>query len=114
MLDFGAGAIEIYQQLGKSIEAKIIRSQIARSDESVGANYHEPQSASSEADFQQASDSQKRLMETIYWLYWIECVSAKKDPQLVCLPEPLIPEREDLRKILNACNLRTQNIYFST
>lgn len=51
MLDFGAGAIEIYQQLGKSIEAKIIRSQMVRSAESVGANYQEPQSASLEADF---------------------------------------------------------------
>ncbi len=110
VLDFGAGVIEISQQLGQSIEAKAIRSQMVRSATSVGANYQESQSASSKADFiNKLQISLKELMETIYWLHLVDRVYAKKDPQLASLLEPMIPESEELRKILNACILTARS-----
>ncbi|MCX6270493.1 MAG: four helix bundle protein [Bacteroidetes bacterium] len=103
VLDFGVGVIEISQQLGQSIEAKAIRSQMVRSATSIGANYQESQSASSKADFiNKLQISLKELMETIYWLYLVDRIYAKKDQNLASLLTPLVAESEELRKILNA------------
>ena len=110
ILDFGVGMVEMSPLLGQGIEAKAIRSQLVRSATSIGANYQESQSASSKADFiNKLQISLKELMETIYWLHLIERVYAKKDPPLASLLEPMIPESEELRKILNASILTARS-----
>jgi four helix bundle protein len=110
VLDFGFRIVEISQQLGQSIEAKAIRSQMVRSATSVGANYQESQSASSKADFiNKLQISLKELMETIYWLHLIERVYAKNDLHLASQLKPIISESEELRRILNACILTARS-----
>jgi four helix bundle protein len=110
LLDFGVGAVEISQQLGQSIEAKAVRSQLTRSATSIGANYQESQSASSRADFiNKLQISLKELMETIYWLHLIDRTFGRRNENLRDKIIILINESEELRKILNACILTARN-----
>jgi four helix bundle protein len=105
LMDFGAGVLELSENLGYSIEVKAIRSQLTRSATSVGANYQESQSASSRPDFiNKIQISLKELREAIYWLQLVQRVYAK-GIEIEKKVTPLLDEGEQLVKILNSCAL---------
>ena len=66
---FALRVIKMFGALPKSTLAKVLGTQVLRSGTSVGANYHEADSARSRAEFiAKMGDSLKELSETSYWL----------------------------------------------
>ena len=66
---FALRVIKLFGALPNSTAAKILGTQVLRSGTSVGANYHEADSARSRAEFiSKMGDSLKELAETTYWL----------------------------------------------
>ena len=59
----------MFSSLPKSMEAKVLGTQVLRSGTSVGANYREASRGRSKAEFvAKMGDCLKELDETIYWL----------------------------------------------
>ena len=66
---FALRIIRMFSSLPKSMEAKVLGTQVLRSGTSVGANYREASRGRSKAEFvAKMGDCLKELDETIYWL----------------------------------------------
>jgi len=80
--------------------------QVLRSGTSVGANYHEADSARSRAEFiAKMGDSLKELSETTYWLELLiesEIFPSKK-------LTPLLNEAQELKLVFAAIIKKTRN-----
>jgi four helix bundle protein len=65
---FALRIIKMYSSLPKSMEAKVLGTQVLRSGTLVGANYREASQGRSKAEFvAKMGDCLKELEETIYW-----------------------------------------------
>jgi len=65
---FALRIIKMYSSLPKSMEAKVLGTQVLRSGTSVGANYREASQGRSRAEFiAKMGDCLKELEETTYW-----------------------------------------------
>ena len=93
---FALRVIHLFGALPKAEVAKVLGMQVLRSGTSVGANYHEADSARSRAEFiAKMGDSLKELSETEYWLELIiesEIVPSKK-------LTPLLVETKELKAV---------------
>lgn len=102
---FVTRGLKVIPYLPKSIEAKIIIDQYARSLTSVGANDNEADGTSTKNDFLHLCTTvRKELKETRYWLRII----AELYPQLTLRLTSLIGESEELIKIISKIIINTK------
>jgi len=103
---FALRVIQLFGALPKSPAAKVLGTQVLRSGTSVGANYHEADSARSRAEFiAKMGDSLKELSETAYWLELLiesKIVSSKK-------LAPLLDETRELKAIFATIIRKTRD-----
>ncbi|MEI8342014.1 MAG: four helix bundle protein [Verrucomicrobiota bacterium] len=103
---FALRVIKLFGALPKSTAAKVLGTQVLRSGTSVGANYHEADSARSRAEFiAKMGDSLKELSETSYWLELLidsEIVPSKK-------LAPLLKETHELKSVFAAIIKKTRD-----
>lgn len=93
---FALRVIKLFGALPKSTPAKVIGTQVLRSGTSVGANYHEADSARSRAEFiAKMGDSLRELAETSYWLELL-IESQMVPPQKL---KPLLDEAHELKSV---------------
>ncbi|MBI5449381.1 four helix bundle protein [Candidatus Gottesmanbacteria bacterium] len=102
---FAARGLKVIPYLPKTIEAKIIIDQYARSLTSVGANDNEADGTSTKNDFVHVCTIvRKELKETRYWFRII----AEVYPQLAPRLAGLIQESEELIKIISKIIINTK------
>lgn len=102
---FVTRGLKVIPYLPKTIEAKIIIDQYARSLTSVGANDNEADGTSTKNDFLHVCTIvRKELKETRYWLR----VIAELYPRLSSRLIGLIKENEELIKIISKIIINTK------
>jgi four helix bundle protein len=102
---FALRVIKLFGALPKSTAAKVIGTQVLRSGTSVGANYHEADSARSRAEFiAKMGDSLKELSETTYWLELL--IESKIVPSKKLAP--LLEETRELKAVFAAIIKKTR------
>ncbi|MDP1721638.1 MAG: four helix bundle protein [Candidatus Gottesmanbacteria bacterium] len=102
---FVTRGLKVIPFLPRTIEAKIIIDQYARSLTSVGANDNEADGTSTKNDFLHVCTIvRKELKETRYWLRII----AELYPQLAPRLADLIQESEELIKIISKIIINTK------
>lgn len=102
---FVTRGLKVIPYLPRTIEAKIIIDQFARSLTSVGANDNEADGTSTKNDFLHVCTIvRKELKETRYWLRII----AELYPNLTARLTSLISESEELIKIISKIIINTK------
>jgi len=100
LFEFSVRVIEFLPTLPYTPENKILRSQLAKSSASSGANYEESQGGSSKADFtNKVRISLREMRESNYWLRIIK--RTVKDINANEL-DYLVKESGELKKILGS------------
>ena len=100
LFDFAVKNLKLLTSLDYSPESKVLRTQLAKSATSSGANYEEAQAGCSKADFlNKISISLKEMRESNYWLRIIKRVIELGNDKERLLDE-LIIESVELTKML--------------
>ena len=98
---FSVSVIRFTRLLPKETEYNVIKYQLIKSSTSVGANYHEAQSAASRADFKnKVNISLKEMSESKYWLKLIFIINTNNEHHMRF--DSLLNEANELDKILGA------------
>jgi len=103
LFNFAKEVILLIRFLPDSTEYKVIKYQLVKSAGSVGANYEEAQSASSNADFTYKVEIALREMrESNYWLRLLSELASNDSDKTMIKLNFLIDESSQLKKILGS------------
>jgi four helix bundle protein len=97
--EFALRVIRMVRVLPKSVESRVIKSQVLRSATSVGANYRSAQRGKSKADFiAKLAVAEEEADETCYWLELIIAAELVGIDRI----DPLLAEAKEITAILTA------------
>lgn len=97
LIELAVRVLAVVDALPRTVAARHIANQLARSGTSAGANYEEARGAESRADFaHKLGVAWKEIRETLYWLKVLQRRELIKPRRL----EPLIQEAIELSSIL--------------
>lgn len=103
---FALGIVRFSRELPRTVETDVLRRQLIRAATSIAANMQEADGARTRQEFRHSvTISKKEAKETKLWLRMITDLY----PQFARETKILIPENEEIIKILASIVIKTQN-----